>query len=95
MRARIAGVNLNRQQTQVTPIGDFDIGNKLPTNRIGDEIRYPLFCLEDIADTANPSRAVLEEILRLYPYIKQEDITQALGYAAWRSEEREVQLKSA
>ena len=36
-----------------------------------------------------------EEILRLYPYIKQEDITQALGYAAWRSEEREVQLKSA
>jgi uncharacterized protein (DUF433 family) len=36
-----------------------------------------------------------EEILRLYPYIKQEDVTQALGYAAWRSEEREVQLKSA
>lgn len=36
-----------------------------------------------------------EEILSLYPYIKQEDITQALGYAAWRSEEREVQLKSA
>ena len=36
-----------------------------------------------------------EEILRLYPYIKREDITQALGYAAWRSEEREVQLKSA
>jgi len=36
-----------------------------------------------------------EEILRLCPYIKQEDIAQALGYAAWRSEEREVQLKSA
>jgi uncharacterized protein (DUF433 family) len=36
-----------------------------------------------------------EEILRLYPYVQQEDITQALGYAAWRSEEREVQLKSA
>ncbi len=34
-----------------------------------------------------------EEILRLYPYINQEDITQALGYAAWRSEEREVQLR--
>ena len=36
-----------------------------------------------------------EEILKLYPYLKQEDISQALGYAAWRSEEREVQLKSA
>jgi len=24
-----------------------------------------------------------EEILRLYPYIQHEDITQALGYAAW------------
>ncbi len=32
-----------------------------------------------------------EEILRLYPYIEQEDITQVLGYAAWRSAEREVQ----
>jgi uncharacterized protein (DUF433 family) len=36
-----------------------------------------------------------EEILKLYPYLKQEDISQALGYAAWRSEEREVRLKSA
>ena len=35
-----------------------------------------------------------EEILKLYPYLKQEDISQALGYAAWRSEEREVRLKS-
>ena len=35
-----------------------------------------------------------EEILRLYPYIKQEDIAQALGYAATRSAERDVQLKS-
>jgi len=36
-----------------------------------------------------------EVILKLYPYLKQEDISQALGYAAWRSEEREVRLKSA
>jgi uncharacterized protein (DUF433 family) len=36
-----------------------------------------------------------EELLKLYPYLKQEDITQALGYAAWRSEEREVDLKRA
>lgn len=32
-----------------------------------------------------------EEVLKLYPYIEQEDIAQALGYAAWRSQEREVQ----
>jgi uncharacterized protein (DUF433 family) len=33
-----------------------------------------------------------EEILQLYPYIEQEDIQQALTYAAWRVEEVEVPL---
>jgi uncharacterized protein (DUF433 family) len=27
------------------------------------------------------------EILQLYPYLEDDDITQALTYAAWRSEE--------
>jgi uncharacterized protein (DUF433 family) len=36
-----------------------------------------------------------EEILALYPYLEKEDIPQALGYAAWRSEEREVELHRA
>lgn len=36
-----------------------------------------------------------EAILKLYPYLEQEDIQQALSYAAWRSEEIEVPLKSA
>ena len=35
------------------------------------------------------------DILGLYPYLEKEDVTQALGYAAWRSEEREVDLKRA
>jgi uncharacterized protein (DUF433 family) len=35
------------------------------------------------------------EILQLYPYIEQEDIHQALTYAAWRVEEVEVPLISA
>ena len=30
-----------------------------------------------------------EEILRLYPYLEDEDIREALSYAAWRVEERE------
>ncbi len=33
-----------------------------------------------------------EEILKAYPYLEQEDIKQALAYAAWRAEEIEVPL---
>ena len=33
-----------------------------------------------------------EEILRAYPYLEPEDITQSLAYAAWRLEEQEVPL---
>ncbi|MEI6430994.1 MAG: DUF433 domain-containing protein [bacterium] len=31
-----------------------------------------------------------DEILAAYPYLEREDITEALQYAAWRSQEREV-----
>jgi uncharacterized protein (DUF433 family) len=30
------------------------------------------------------------EILKLYPYLEDEDIRQALAYAAWRAEEFDV-----
>jgi len=30
------------------------------------------------------------EILKLYPYLEDEDIQQALAYAAWRAEEVDV-----
>jgi uncharacterized protein (DUF433 family) len=33
-----------------------------------------------------------EEILAAYPYLEREDIQQALAYAAWRVEERELPL---
>ena len=33
-----------------------------------------------------------EEILGAYPYLEGEDIDEALAYAAWRVEEREVPL---
>ena len=36
-----------------------------------------------------------EEILEAYPYLEREDIDQALAYAAWRVEEREVPLAGA
>ena len=31
-----------------------------------------------------------DEILKLYPYLEQEDIDEALSYAAWRTEEIDV-----
>ena len=37
----------------------------------------------------------VEEILADYPYLEREDIMQALCYAAWRAEEREIILASA
>jgi uncharacterized protein (DUF433 family) len=36
-----------------------------------------------------------EEILKAYPYLEEEDIRQALAYAAWRIEEIEVPLPAA
>jgi uncharacterized protein (DUF433 family) len=35
-----------------------------------------------------------EEILDAYPYLEEEDIREALAYAAWRAEEIEVPLGS-
>jgi len=37
----------------------------------------------------------IEEILADYPYLEREDILQALRYAAWRVDEREVLLPTA
>jgi len=37
----------------------------------------------------------VDQILIDYPYLEHEDVMQALRYAAWRAEEREVALPSA
>ena len=34
----------------------------------------------------------IDEVLADYPYLERENVLQALRYAAWRSEEREVTL---
>lgn len=34
----------------------------------------------------------IEEILLSYPYLEEPDIREALAYAAWRSEERDLPL---
>ncbi|HVX84150.1 MAG TPA: DUF433 domain-containing protein [Phycisphaerae bacterium] len=33
-----------------------------------------------------------DEILKLYPYLENEDVRQAMEYAAWRTQEIEVPL---
>lgn len=37
----------------------------------------------------------IEELQADYPYLEREDILQALRYAAWLAEEREIELVSA
>lgn len=36
----------------------------------------------------------IEAVLDDYPYLEREDVLQALRYAAWRAEEREIKLAS-
>ena len=38
------------------------------------------------------AEASVDELLADYPYIEREDVFEALRYAAWRVEEREVEL---
>jgi uncharacterized protein (DUF433 family) len=40
------------------------------------------------------SGKTIEEVLAEYPYLEREDVLQALSYAAWRAEEREVPIAS-
>ena len=37
----------------------------------------------------------IEDVLTDYPYLEREDVLQALRYAAWRAEEREIELSKA
>ena len=37
----------------------------------------------------------VDDVLADYPYLEREDILQALRYAAWRAEEREITLATA
>ena len=37
----------------------------------------------------------IDDVLADYPYLEREDILQALRYAAWRLEEREIQIAGA
>lgn len=47
-----------------------------------------------IVEQIGAGRSV-DELLADYPYLEREDIFEALRYAAWRTEEREVDLTDA
>ena len=34
----------------------------------------------------------IDELLAEYPYLEREDVLEALRYAAWRAQEREIEL---
>jgi uncharacterized protein (DUF433 family) len=36
----------------------------------------------------------VEEVLKLYPYLENDDVRAALSYAAWRAEEIELPLRA-
>lgn len=40
------------------------------------------------------SGKTIDEVLKEYPYLEKDDVLQALSYAAWRAEEREVPIAS-
>ena len=40
------------------------------------------------------SGQTIEDVLEAYPYLEREDIFEALSYAAWRVEEKEIPLAS-
>jgi uncharacterized protein (DUF433 family) len=37
----------------------------------------------------------IEELLSDYPYLDRDDVLEALRYAAWRAQEREIELADA
>ncbi len=37
----------------------------------------------------------MDKVLAAYPYLEREDILEALAFAAWRVEEREIPMKAA
>jgi uncharacterized protein (DUF433 family) len=55
-------------------------------------------CIRDMRVTVGTivgliaSGQTVDQVLADYPYLEREDILEALAYAAWRAEEREVPL---
>jgi uncharacterized protein (DUF433 family) len=41
------------------------------------------------------SGRTIDDVLADYPYLQRDDILEALRYAAWRAEEREIELTNS
>ncbi len=69
--------------------------NELPRITLDPEVMGGKPCIRGLRVTVGTIVGLLavghsiEDILRAYPYLEEEDIRQALAYAAWRVEEKE------
>jgi uncharacterized protein (DUF433 family) len=76
-------------------MGDLDRITQGPTVMVGKAcVRGLRVTVGTIVGQIGAGRSV-DELLSDYPYLEREDIMQALRYAAWRADEREVMLATA
>jgi uncharacterized protein (DUF433 family) len=72
--------------------------NTLPRITVDSEVMGGRPCIRGMRVTVGAVVGLLasgysrEDILRLYPYLEPDDLTEALAYAAWRSDEFEVPI---
>jgi hypothetical protein len=65
------------------------------SHRDGPKTLHPRHACHGRHDRGTGAGHTIEELLADYPYLQREDILQALRYAAWLAEEREVSLPPA
>jgi uncharacterized protein (DUF433 family) len=77
---------------RVNPVGDFTRITRNPAVMGGKPcIRGLRVTVGTIVAQIGAGRTI-DELLQDYPYLEREDIAEALRYAAWRAEEREIEL---
>lgn len=75
--------------------------NKLTRITLDPKVMGGKPCIRGLRVTVGPLVGLLasghsnDEILRLYPYLEEEDLREALAYAAWRAEEVELPLAAS
>lgn len=77
---------------RVNPVGDFARIARNPAVMGGKPcIRGLRATVGTIVAQIGAGRTI-DKLLQDYPYLEREDIAEALRYAAWRAEEREIEL---
>jgi uncharacterized protein (DUF433 family) len=83
---------------RVQPSVYFRRMNELTRITIDPEVMGGRACIRGMRVTVGTIVGMLasghtkDDVMRLYPYLEADDISEALAYAAWRAEEFEVRL---